>query len=426
MSLPRDFCVALALGAGVLTACGEGESTAPVPDPPEIAQGEMGLLAGTGQRGTDAIDADGDGEPDVLPALGATFDAPIDITAGPDGVFVLDWNGHKVRQIVGNRVHFVFGSGVEGDACEAGFTEAGCPALHAQINHPTDIALDDQGRLWLAAWHNSKIKRFDPQSGLVVDVCGTGNRRFDGDGGPCRDDTGEDLVSFDLPSGVVFDAAGGLLISDQANQVIRRLGPDGVVKVVAGQCPEGGFGCPAGRGYSGDGEPATEAMLANNLGQGTDPQGKIALDAEGNLFIADTGNHVIRKVTPGADGILGEGDPAEEIITTVAGVGTVPGRDGDGGPATEAHLASPTDVAVGPDGSLYIADRANSCIRRVDPQGTISTFAGRCGQPGPSVDVVLGSDAALREPYGVAVDAAAGRLYIADTLNHCVRQMMLP
>ncbi|HEX7668035.1 MAG TPA: hypothetical protein VF395_00545, partial [Polyangiaceae bacterium] len=277
----------------------------------------------------------------------------------------------------------------------------------------------------VSAWHNAKIKRLDFTTGLVENVCGTGGRKYEGDGKTCKDDTGLDQVSFDLPSSVVFDKAGNLFISDQANQVVRRIGAeDGIVKVVAGHCPgTPGFGCPAGRGYTGDDGPAAEAQIANNLGQGTDPQGKITFDRDGNLYIADTGNNAVRKVTPGSDGILGDGDASEEIITTIVGTGE-PGYSGDGGPATGAKLSSPTDVAVAEDGTLYIADRSNSCVRKVTPDGTISTLAGQCGTPGYSGDGSAATEAGLRTPYGVALDDK-GSLFIADTKNNCIRQVLL-
>jgi sugar lactone lactonase YvrE len=425
------------VGAAFLsTACGaSGEPESPVvnhPKPVHIGPGEIGTVVGAGERRTDPVDANADGKVDApIPALEAHLDTPMDTAFSADGqLFVIDWNGHKIRALddKGN-LEFMVGTGKEGDACEAAAVDGKCPIASAELNHPTDIAFDPDGRLVIAAWHNAKIKRADLTTGLLENVCGTGNRKFEpADGSPsvCNDPaTGKDLVSFDLPSSVAFDAQGNLFISDQANQVIRRLAAaDGMVKIVAGSCPgTPGFGCPQGRGYSGDGAAATAAKLSNNLGQGTNPQGKIAFDTDGNLYIADSGNNVVRKVTPGSDGILGDGSPDEEIITTVAGTGA-PGYSGDGGPATAAQLFSPTDVAVDKDGTLFIADRANNCIRKVTPDGTISTVAGSCGVPGFSGDGELATEAGLRQPYGVELDGRGG-LYIADTQNHCIRKVVL-
>lgn len=388
--------------------------------------GDIGTIAGTGEKATDAIDANADGIVDnPIAASDAHFDSPLDTMRGPDGqLYIIDWNGHKIRSLKDGEVSFVVGTGIEGDGCEVPPTDQGCPAYAAELNHPTDMAFDSEGRMVIAAWHNAKIKRLDFTSNAVIDLCGTGDRKFLGDNGPCEDSTGLDLVAFDLPSSVVYDSAGNLFIADQANQVIRRLGADGIVKTVAGNCPSDtkGFGCIEGKGYAGDGGPATLAKLNNSLGQGTDPQGKIALDAQGNLYIADSGNNRIRKVTPGADAIIGDGDPAEEIITTIAGNGTA-GYSGDGGQAVDASLNEPTDVEVAPDGTLYIADRANSCIRKVTTDGIISTVAGVCGVPGFEGDGGPALKAHLRTPYGIELDDD-GSLYIADTLNHCIREVL--
>jgi len=409
-----------------LSACGGSPDAKPSSGPPaqpHIGVGKIGTIVGTGNKATDPVDANADGKVDPpIDALEANIDQPMD-----GRMFVIDWNGHKIRRLdPDGKLAFVVGTGTEGDACEGTPVDGECPIADAELNHPTDITFDDMGRMVIAAWHNAKIKRADLAQGLVENVCGTGNRKFEGDGMTCVDDNGKSQVSFDLPSSVAFDAAGNLFISDQANQVIRRLGgADGIVKVVAGDCPgTPGFGCTAGRGYDGDGGPATAAHLSNNLGQGTDPQGKIAFDPrDGSLYIADTGNDVVRKVVPGSDGIIGEGDPAEEIITTVAGDGT-PGYAGDGGPATSAELSSPTDVAVDKDGTLCVADRSNSCIRRVTPDGTITTVAGQCGKVGDADDGEAATEAGLRTPYGVALDGKGG-LYIADTLNECIRKVVL-
>jgi hypothetical protein len=392
-----------------------------------IAPGNIDTIVGTGQRATDPVDGDADGVVDpAIPALDARIDTPMDTLPASDGrLYVIDWNGHKVRCLEEDgMLRFITGTGTEGDACEVEPTGAKCPAGASELNHPTDVFLDATNAMWIAAWHNSKLKRLDPEQVFLEDVCGTGNRKFEGDEGPCRSDAGVDRVSFDLPSSVLVDGAGNVFVSDQSNQVVRRIGKDGVVKTVAGHCPGTvGFGCPYGRGYSGDGGPATKAQLNNNVGQGTGPHGKIAFDPEGNLYIADTSNSVVRKVTPGADGILGDGDPDEEIMSTFAGTGEA-GFSGDGGPATEALLFEPTDVAVAPDGTVFIADTGNACVRRVGTDGTITTAAGICGKPGYSGDGGPAAAATLRHPAGVSIDRNGG-LYIADGLNNRVRKVVL-
>ena len=398
-----------------------------VQGPVVVAAGCIDTIVGNGERATDPVDSDADGEVDPpIFALDARLDTPMDTTPAPDGsLLVIDWNGHKVRSLgADGELSFLVGTGTEGDACEATEHKGRCPAGTAELNHPTDVFVDGTGAVWIAAWHNSKIKRLDPSLSYLENVCGTGSRKFEGDGGPCHDDAGLDLVSFDLPSSVVVDAAGNVFLSDQSNQVVRRIGYDGMVKTVAGHCPgTAGFGCPQGRGYAGDGEPATQGELNNNVGQGAGPHGKIAFDTQGNLYIADTMNNAVRKVSPGSDGVVGDGDPDEERLDTLAGTGE-PGYSGDGGPATEAQLYQPTDVAVGPDGSVFIADTGNACVRRVNADGTIATVAGVCGHPGYSGDAGPATEAQLRSPYGVSLDAS-GALYIADGLNQRIRKVTL-
>jgi NHL repeat len=423
--------IVLTLG---IAACGSSkEPTATNVDPNRkpgqpIAVGNIDMAAGTAVRATDEVDANADGVPDApIPVGQANLDTPLDTVAGPDGrLYIIDWNGHKIRVMDADKTSlaFVVGTGIEGDACEVTPTADGCPATSAELNHPADLTFDSDGNMIIAAWHNAKIKRLDFRANTVRDMCGTGDRKFLGDGGPCRDSSGKDLVAFDLPSSVAFDQSSNLFVADQANQVIRRLDTSGMVKTVVGNCPSTpGFGCPLGQGYAGDGGPATQAKLNSTLGQSTDPQGKIAFDAAGNLYIADTNNDIIRKVVPGADGIVGDGDPTEEIITTIAGTPGTGSYSGDGGPATEATLNHPTDFAIAADGSFYVADRGNSCIRKIDSSGVISTVAGRCGEPGFFGDGGPAGDAQLNTPYGVNI--VGQYLFVADTLNNCIRKVNL-
>jgi sugar lactone lactonase YvrE len=396
-----------------LVKVGGGCEAGPVTWP----SGPSGIIATFAGTGDNAFLGDG------CSADQAAFSLPMDMTLGPDGrMYISDWNNHRVRVVDADyQIATVAGTGFEGDACELPNPDGTCPAVSGELNHMTDVTFDSAGRMVIAAWHNSKIKRVDFSSGLMIDLCGTGNRKFEGDGGPCEDENGVDLVSFDLPSGVVYDPEGNLILSDQANQVIRRIGTDGIVKIVAGNCPgTPGFGCFDGQGYEGDGGPATLAKLNNELGQGTDPQGKITMDADGNLLIADTGNNAIRIVTPGPDGIIGGGDPSLEIISTIAGTGTA-GYSGDDGPAAAAMLNGPRDVAIASDGVIYLADTRNNCVRKIAADGVITTGAGRCGEPGGFAGDGGPADlAALNKPYGIALDSA-GNLYIADTLNNRIR-----
>jgi sugar lactone lactonase YvrE len=196
-------------------------------------------------------------------------------------------------------------------------------------------------------------------------------------------------VALDEPTGLVFDSAGNLYIADTDENVVREISAAGVISTVAGSGTQG---------FSGDGGPATSAQLDSPTG--------VAVDASGNLYIADTLNHRIREVSAGT-------------ITTVAGTGTA-GYSGDGGPATAAELDQPTALAVDSQGNIYIADTNNNRIREISG-GNIKTAAGT-GQQGFSGDGGQATAAALDSPTGVAVDAGSN-IYIGDTGNQRVRMV---
>jgi len=222
---------------------------------------------------------------------------------------------------------------------------------------------------------------------IITTIAGDGTAAFFGDGGPAT------YARLQIPSRVVVDASGSFYIADSGNNRIRRVTVGGTITTVAGN---------GTAGFSGDNGPATLASLR-------DPQG-LAVDAAGNVYISDTGNHRIRKI----DNTVG-------TITTIAGNGTG-GLSGDSGPATAASLNSPRGIAVDSTGRLYIADRNNNRIRRVDAAGTVSTFAGT-GSAGYSGDGGTANFASFSLPQDVALDSA-GNLYIADTDNQRIRRVV--
>lgn len=345
MSASKAFTVVLCLVAWLLAACGGGDSCGP---------GDICTFAGTGVAG---ITADG------MAAADSEFYSPMDVTVGPDGLlYVVDWNNHRIRVIDDDgRVSTVAGSGLIGDGPPGS-------AHDAAFNHPTGLAFDDQGRMFIAAWHNSRIKVVDLAADRLDDYAGTGGRDYAGDGGPAV------TAILDLPGSLAFDSRQNLYVVDQANQVIRKITPDGVISRFAGVCfvgtPVDGeepmllgdtdkWGWNPGdaskkceAGYGGDGGPAIEAHISQPVGQAAEPAGRILIDDQDTIYFADSGNNRIRKID--TDG----------IITTIAGNGT-PGFSGDGGPATEAELNNPVDIALDSEGNLYIADTYNECIRRV-------------------------------------------------------------
>jgi uncharacterized protein (TIGR03437 family) len=253
-------------------------------------------------------------------------------------------------------------------------------SVFAQFAAPTAVAKDGSGNLYVADAGNHRVQKVAPD-GSVSTVAGNGTPGYSGDGGPAAS------AMLWRPSGVALDGAGNLYIADTDNNRIRKVAPNGTIVTVAGN------GMPS---YSGDGGPATSAQLSL--------PGSVAVDGAGSLYIADTFNSRIRKVS-------GDG-----TITTVAGNGTY-GNSGDGGSATGAMVGTPRGVAVNGAGALYIA--AGCGIRRVSPDGTIGTFAGswQCGFSG---DGGPPSRAALNVPQGLTADST-GALYVADSGNNAVR-----
>jgi len=332
---------------------------------------------------------------------GSTFWA-VDVIFHPidNWPVIMDWNNHRIITIdeddavkVLSGVGGQLGDGPEGDASVA------------EWNHPTDVAWMADDTMVMAAWHNSRIVKFDPDFETMEFVAGTGGRDFGGDGGPAID------AILDLPSGIRVDEDDNIIFTDMANQRIRQITPDGTINTIAGS---------GEHGFNGDGD-ALESMLASPALQRAEPAFKMDY-ADGIVYLADTHNGRIRIF-----------DPVASTIETIAGMGeTPPGSDngvtcsagcgysGDGGPATEAMLDTPSDVAVGADGSVYVADTENSCIRVIDPDGIIDTFAGVCGERGFEGDHGPAHEALLNRPFGVAVDAN-GLVYISDTYNSVIR-----
>ena len=366
----------------------------PAPSSCSRTPGNICTVAGTGVAGDGA---------DLLPALQTRLYAPVDMTFTPTGgLVVVDWNNHRIRATNDQGLLRIV-AGVGELAPEALLDD-----VTTRLNHPTDVIFDAQGRMVIAAWHNSRVKRVDMNTLDLEDIAGTGARSYGGDGGPAM------KCDLNLPASVLYDHDGNLLVSDQANQRIRLIDKQGMISTVAGS---------GQRGFAGDGGPALKAQFALPVGQRGHPAAHIALADDGTLYLADTENNRIRQISPGP----------ERMVNTVAGNGKY-GWAGDGGPATGAELAYPVDVAIGPDQALYIADTENNCVRKVQA-GVISTVAGVCGGCGsalddacrcPSTDTSCIGDgrpattARLKRPTGIAFDRA-GNLYIADTLNHRVR-----
>src|SRR5439155_1734201 len=323
----------------------------------------------------------GDGGPATAAQLSLPYGVALDAAGN---LFSADWDNARIRRVDAGTgtITTVAGTGTYG------FSGDGGPATAAELGAPTGVALDAAGNLFIADWGNARIRRVDAATATITTVAGTGTHGFSGDGGPAT------VAELYLPSGVVLDGAGNLFIADLGNARIRRVdAATATITTVAGNGTVG---------FGGDGGPATAAELWA-------PNG-VALDAAGDLFIADVGNARIRRV-----------DAATATITTVAGNGTV-GFGGDGGPATAAELMGPSGVALDGAGNLFIADRGNVRIRRVDAgTGTITTVAGdgtvrTVGDGGPA------TPAQLNGPHGSALDGA-GNLFIADWGQGLIRRV---
>jgi sugar lactone lactonase YvrE len=264
----------------------------------------------------------------------------------------------------------------------------GVPAVQASIFLPTGVVEDAVGNLYFSDSSNNRIRRIDVQTGLISTVAGNGTPGSMGDNGPAVN------AMISSPAGITMDGAGDLYFVDTGNHAVRRVDAvSGLITTVAGTL--------AVQGYSGDGHAATSATLSL-------PEG-LALDASNNLFIADTGNNVIREV-----------DASTGDIRTVAGTG-IAGYNGDSRLATTATLNQPWNLAIASDTSLYIADLSNNRVRKVDAAGIISTVSGD-GARGFAGDGSAASTAELNAPAAVTFDPA-GNLYIADSGNNRVRKI---
>lgn len=280
-------------------------------------------------------------------------------------------------------IRTVAGTGKEG------FGGDGGPATQAKLDLPEGLALGPDGSLYIADFGNYRVRRVDPD-GIITTVAGTGevcdDQEVCGDGGPATE------AKLTWVNSVAVGDDAGIYIAEGDNHVIRRVAPDGIITPVAG---EGYFQCD----FSGDGGPATEARLCEPA--------DVAFGPDGSFYIAGRDNRV-RQV-----GVSG-------IITTAAGTGRA-GYSGDGGPAIVAELNHPSGIAVGPHGTLFIADTGNCCIRAVTPGGEINTVAGT-GEPGFSDDGGPATQASLGFPHAVAV-GPDGNVYISDWGTYRVRRL---
>jgi sugar lactone lactonase YvrE len=344
-------------------------STGTGPQPAGLAEGAIATVAGTGAAGYVS-----DGGPGALTKLYL----PEGLALDKDGnLYIADRANHRVRKVSPSGIiTTVAGNG------EAGYISDGGPAIATRLHNPVDVAIDDAGNLYIADIYNNRVRKVSP-SGIITTVAGNGEAGYVSDGGPAI------ATKLHHPHGLALDREGNLFISEWSGHRVRKVNRSGIITTVAGN----GIA-----GYVSDGGPAIATRLQN-------PDG-LVFDRQGNLYIAEYGNHRVRKVTPSG------------IITTFAGNGTA-GYVSDGGPAIATRLHSPRRMAVDETGNVYISDSDNQRIRRVDPDGIITTVAGN-GTAGYVDDGGPAATTRIYQPQGVALDRA-GNLYIADYSNQRVR-----
>lgn len=321
------------------------------------------------------------------------FPAGFDFDASGN-LFIADEVNNVIRRVnTSGIITTVVGNGYGAGLSYGGYTGDNGPATAAELNAPTDLAFDNFGNLYIADLWNNVIRKVN-NSGIISTVAGNGYGAGLGYGGYAGDNGPATDAELSGPSGVTFDLSGNLLISDQTNNVVRKVNTSGVITTVAGN---------ASAGYSGDNGSATDAKFCGPT--------CVAVDKYGNLLIADQCNSCIRKVN------------SSGVITTVAGNGTS-GYSGDNSPATNAELHYTTGVCVDTFANFFIDDYFNHVIRKVNTSGIITTIAGD-GTPGYFGDNGPATAAKLYKPYATKVDSH-GNLFIGDCYNHVIRKVTLP
>ena len=375
-------------GSGGVTGSGDGAASAARFDHPSAvavdAAGNVYVID-TSNQTVRKINTNGNvstlaGSPTVVgradgAGAAASFFYPggIAVTGG-GAVYVADTGNHSLRAITAAGVV----STLAGAAGLSGTVDGGGSA--ALFAYPGGIAIDGSGNLYIADHDNHTIRKMN-SSGGVTTLAGAAKipGSADGVGGAAR---------FNGPTGVAVDGSGNVYVADAGNTSIRKITANGTVTTFAGF---------SGVGGSNDGVGAAARFNT--------PQG-IAVDSVGNVYVADTNNCTVRKITPAGS------------VTTIAGAaGQTGSSDGAGG---SARFNGPYAVAVDGAGNVYVADFFNATIRKITATGTVSTLAGFAGQPGLT-DGFAGS-ARFNQPYGVAVDGG-GNVFVADTYNRAVRKI---
>ncbi|KAA1245335.1 T9SS type A sorting domain-containing protein [Aquimarina sp. RZ0] len=341
--------------------------------------GNVSTFAGTGVQDFSGDDG---------PAINAELNFPGGIAVDAAGnVYFSEITNPDIRKVDINGIITTFA----GSPGSFGSSGDGGLAVDASLNSPQGLAFDIFDNLYIADRDNNKIRKVNASDGIISTIAGLGTSGFSGDNGQAT------LAELDSPQYVAVDVNGNVYISDWLNNRIRKVdATTGIITTIAGT---------GDSGFSGDGGPATSAELRSPSG--------IAVDTSGNIFFADRGNNRIRRID------------ASGVITTVAGSDRFGDFDGDGGLAINAKLDSPNGIITDAVGNIFIADRTNQRIRRVNSSdGLINTIAGTGATGfnggGFNGDGMSGTDTRLNNPSAVAI-SNPGDIYIADGGNHRVR-----
>ncbi|EFC47410.1 predicted protein [Naegleria gruberi] len=346
-----------------------------------------------------------------------------------DEIYIVDRSNNRIRKITTSGIiSTIAGNGT------AGYSGDGSSATSAQLNSPSGIAISSSDEIYIADMFNNRIRKITT-SGIISTIAGTGTSGYSGDGSSATS------IQLYFPYGVAVSLSDEIYIADMFNNRIRKITTSGIISTIAGGIGDGLSATTAyinaitfefsssgeiyiadtnnhrirkittsgiistiagtgTSGYSGDGSSATSAQLNSPYG--------IAISSSGEIYIADTNNNRIRKITTSG------------IISTIAGTGTQ-GYSGDGSSATSAQLYNPYGVAISSRGEIYVADYNNNRIRKITTSGIISTIAGT-GTSGYSGDGSSAISAQLYNPYGVAI-SSSDEIYITDTNNNRIRKL---
>jgi len=314
-------------------------------------------------------------------AVSSSVNHPAELVIDVSGnIYYSELSSNRIRKVTpAGIITTIAGTGV------AGYSGDGGPATAAKLNMPFGIDLDNAGNVYFSDCLNHRIRKIST-AGIITTVAGNGTGGFSGNGGAA---TAAAMLG---PTYIRFDHSGNLYISDNSNNMLRKVNTSGIITTIAGT---------GVLGYTGDGGAATNARLYSPSG--------MAIDAAGNVYLCDYGNNVVRKINTAG------------VISTFAGTGAA-GYTGDGGPATAARFKSVQDVFIDLSGNFILADTKNHVVRKINTSGIISTIAGT-GTAGFSGDGGPATVANFKEPGGLAIDVS-GNLYIADVYNHRIRKFI--